>query len=58
LALAHRAAGDFVRLLVPGWIDREEGGYSSTWALLMLVPLINLITISVFALSDWPAASK
>ncbi|CAJ0867697.1 hypothetical protein R20233_01436 [Ralstonia sp. LMG 32965] len=47
----------FVYLLPAGLIARKAG-YSSGWALLMLVPLVNVITIWVFALSDWPAARK
>ena len=32
----------------------RKAGYSGWWALLMLVPLINLVMIWVFAFAAWP----
>jgi uncharacterized membrane protein YhaH (DUF805 family) len=33
----------------------HKAGYSGWWVVLMLVPLLNLITLWVFAFTDWPA---
>lgn len=47
-----------VLLAVPLWmIGRvlRRAGYSSWWALLVLVPLVNLVALWVFAYVRWPA---
>ena len=31
-----------------------KAGYSRWWSLLMLVPIVNLITVWVFAFANWP----
>ena len=33
-------------------------GFSQWWALLVVVPLVNLIALWVFAFSDWPRQSS
>ncbi|MBU1385334.1 MAG: hypothetical protein KKE52_03500 [Alphaproteobacteria bacterium] len=33
----------------------KKAGYSRAWALLWLVPLVNLIGFVVFAYSRWPS---
>ena len=42
-------------VLVPGWVIAKKAGYRGAWALLLLVPLVNLLVIWVFALARWPA---
>jgi hypothetical protein len=32
----------------------SKAGYSSAWALLWLVPLVNIVALWVFAFADWP----
>ena len=41
-------------VLVPYWKIATKAGYSGWMALLMLVPLVNLVTLWIFAFSDWP----
>lgn len=41
-------------LLLPAQV-LHKAGYSRWWSLVLLVPLVNLIMVWVFALSDWPA---
>ncbi len=33
----------------------HKAGYSGRWALLTLVPFVNIAMVWAFALSDWPA---
>jgi hypothetical protein len=33
----------------------QKAGYSGWWALITIVPLVNVIMFLVFAFSDWPA---
>lgn len=33
-------------------------GYSGWWALLALVPVVNVVMLWVFAFSDWPRLAK
>jgi len=40
--------------VVPCWRIVSKAGYSGAWALLSLVPLINIIALWVFAFSRWP----
>ncbi len=32
----------------------RKAGYSGWWALVLLVPVVNLVMIVVFAFSEWP----
>ena len=41
-------------LLLFGQVLRKAG-FSMWWALLMLVPIVNIIMVWVFAFSEWPA---
>lgn len=44
--------------LLPLWVFgriSSKAGFSRWWALLMLVPLVNLIMIWVLAFADWPS---
>lgn len=43
-----------VALVVAGAVIARKAGYSPLWALLLLVPLVNLAVVIVFAGSDWP----
>ncbi len=50
-----------VLLAVPLWmIGRvlRRAGYSPWWALLVLVPLVNLVALWVFAYVRWPAIDE
>ncbi|MFT3972704.1 MAG: hypothetical protein QM699_04430 [Amaricoccus sp.] len=42
-------------LIVPYWKLWSRTGHSGAWALLMLVPLANLISLWVLAFKEWPA---
>jgi len=39
---------------IPAWKIVEKAGYRGAWALLVLVPLVNIIALWVFAFSKWP----
>jgi hypothetical protein len=41
--------------VIPYWKIWSRTGHSGAWALLMLVPLANLISLWVLAFKDWPA---
>jgi hypothetical protein len=40
--------------VIPAWKIVEKVGYQGAWALLVLVPLVNIIAFWVFAFSQWP----
>lgn len=40
--------------VIPTWRIVERAGYHGAWALLVLVPLVNIIALWVFAFSQWP----
>ena len=42
-------------LVVPYWKLWSRTGHSGAWALLMLVPLANIISLWVLAFKEWPA---
>jgi hypothetical protein len=42
-------------LVIPYWKIWQRTGHSGAWALLMLVPLANLISLWVLAFKEWPA---
>jgi uncharacterized membrane protein YhaH (DUF805 family) len=37
------------------WRIARKAGYHGAWALLMLVPIVNLVLPYVFAFAEWPA---
>jgi hypothetical protein len=41
--------------VIPYWKLWSRTGHSGAWALLMLVPIANLISLWVLAFKDWPA---
>lgn len=48
-------------LVLPAWLFSRvitKAGFSGWWALLGVVPLINLIALWVFAFTKWPSASE
>ena len=44
-----------VLVIIPYWKLWQRTGHSGWWALLMLVPLANLISLWVLAFKEWPA---
>lgn len=42
-------------VIFPHWRMFQRAGYPGAMALLMLVPLVNLIVLIWFAFADWPA---
>ena len=40
--------------IVPLWKILTKAGFNGAWSLLAFVPLVNIIALWVFALSDWP----
>ena len=45
-----------VLAVIPYWKIWSRTGHSGAWALLMLVPIANLISLWVLAFKQWPAA--
>jgi len=41
-------------IVVPCWRIVSKAGYAGAWALLVLIPLVNVILLWVFAFSRWP----
>ena len=44
--------------VIPYWKIWSRTGHSGAWALLMLVPLANLISLWVLAFKKWPAVDR
>lgn len=44
--------------VIPYWKIWSRTGHSGAWALLMLVPLANLISLWVLAFKKWPAIDR
>jgi hypothetical protein len=44
--------------IVPAWLIVKKAGYAGPLALLTWVPLLNIIFLWIFALSDWPVLKK
>lgn len=42
-------------LVVPFWRIFTKAGYSGAFALLMFVPVVNLIMLYFLAFAEWPA---
>jgi hypothetical protein len=40
--------------IVGWWRIVSKAGYTGAWALIALVPLVNLVFFFIFAFSDWP----
>jgi hypothetical protein len=44
--------------MVPVWKIVSKAGFSGAWALLALIPLVNIIMLWVFAFVRWPNAEE
>jgi hypothetical protein len=44
--------------VIPYWKLWARTGHSGAWALLMLVPIANLISLWVLAFKKWPAVDR
>jgi hypothetical protein len=42
-------------MLFPTWRIVTKAGYNGAWALIGLVPVVNIIMLWVFAFSTWPS---
>jgi hypothetical protein len=40
--------------LVPLWRIISKAGYSGAWALISLIPFVNIIALWIFAFAKWP----
>jgi hypothetical protein len=40
--------------IIPSWKIVSKAGYNGAWALLIFVPLVNIVMMYVFAFSQWP----
>ncbi|OGB25994.1 MAG: hypothetical protein A3I66_09800 [Burkholderiales bacterium RIFCSPLOWO2_02_FULL_57_36] len=40
--------------LVPMWRIISKAGYSGAWALISLIPVVNIIALWIFAFATWP----
>jgi hypothetical protein len=40
--------------LIPLWRIVSKAGYSGAWALISLIPVINIIALWIFAFVKWP----
>ncbi len=47
-----------VLFLVPAIKIVSKSGHSGWWALLLLVPIVNLIAIWIFAFKRWPVEQR
>lgn len=43
-----------VLMLWGAWHGVQRAGYAGPWALILLIPLVNIIMLYVFAFSTWP----
>jgi hypothetical protein len=42
----------------PVWRIVKRAGHSGWWSLLMFIPLVNFVSLWVFAFVKWPAIDK
>ena len=50
-----------VVMVLPVWffaLSAKKAGYAPWWALLGLVPVLNVIALYLFAYKEWPALSS
>ena len=45
-------------VMIPMWRIVQRAGFSPWWALLVLVPVVNLIALWQFAFGRWPAVDR
>lgn len=43
-----------VLFVPPGWRILQRTGFSGAWALVALIPIVNILLLWVFAFSRWP----
>jgi fucose permease len=43
-----------VLMVIPAWRIVSKAGYNGAWALLLFIPLVNIIMMYVFAFNVWP----
>jgi uncharacterized membrane protein YhaH (DUF805 family) len=51
-------AAFFAIIYVPFIRIFQKAGRSGWWAVLMVIPLINIIVLWIFAFSNWPALDR
>lgn len=44
--------------LVPLWRIISKAGYSGAWALVSLIPFVNLLALWIFAFAHWPSIER
>ena len=47
-----------VLVVAPFWMILRKAGYKPIWSLLALIPIINLVALWLFSLSDWPSHKR
>ena len=45
-------------VIVPFWFIFGKAGFSRWLSLLMMIPVVNLITLYIFAFSAWPSLQQ
>jgi hypothetical protein len=45
-------------VVLPAWRIAERAGFPGAWALLLLVPLVNLAVLLAFAFIPWPLEER
>jgi hypothetical protein len=43
-----------ILMVIPAWKIVAKAGYNGAWALLLFIPLVNIIMLYVFAFNTWP----
>jgi len=43
-----------VLMIMGAWRGLQKAGFSGAWALLLIVPVLNLVMLWVFAFISWP----
>jgi hypothetical protein len=46
--------GVYAAMLYGAWCGIARAGYHGAWALILLVPVVNIVMLYVFAFSRWP----
>ena len=45
-------------MIIPFWKIFQKAGFNGALAILMLVPIVNLVMIFFLAFADWPALRR
>jgi hypothetical protein len=43
-------------IVVPFWKIFQKAGFNSMLAILMIIPVVNLLTVYYLAFTEWPAS--